>query len=323
MTKSPGEDVGIDYWMKWQVMVCGLIIAIPAAIVINIIKSRNRNLKESQNSNYLLWLPSWRNLHPKWLLLYRTFAFLSMAFLLYQILLFAGLFALYFYTQWTFVLVMLYFAIGTFVSAQGCLMSSNKAPTGNAEKHKVVEKESGTALSSTNLQLHDGGDESHEGAGVLGSLMLIIYQTSAGASVLTDLVFWFILVPMMSGKQFQLTLLIGCIHSLNVVFLVIDALLNALPFEWFGFCYFILWSITYVTFQWILHACGSTWWPYPFLELSTPWAPLWYLGLALIHVPCYGVYYMFVKAKNLIFSKLFERAFVRSHGWILQHHKAA
>ncbi|XP_056684579.1 uncharacterized protein [Spinacia oleracea] len=128
----------------------------------------------------------------------------------------------------------------------------------------------------------------------------------------------------MAGKQFELTLLIGFIHSLNAVFLVIDSLLNAIPFKWFGFLYFILWSTAYTTFQWIIHACGVTWWPYPFLDLSTPWAPLWYFALAVVHVPCYAVYIMLVKGKDSIFSKLFPRAFVRSDQRLIsQHQKAA
>ncbi|RZB82896.1 hypothetical protein D0Y65_031812 [Glycine soja] len=38
-------------------------------------------------------------------------------------------------------------------------------------------------------------------------------------------------------------------------------------------------------------------WPYPFLELNNKWAPIWYLCLAVIHAPCYGVYYLIVRAK--------------------------
>ncbi|CAO2818206.1 unnamed protein product [Amaranthus hypochondriacus] len=271
-----GIGIGLDYWMKWQVPVCAFIIVVPACVSIYLIKNKTR-IPEAQNSSELLWVPSWRKLSPKCLLFYRALAFLIMAFLLFQMILFSGLFAFYFYTQWTFTLVMVYFGIGTIISAQGCFKSSNKA---------------------------------HQGAGLLGTLMQVIYQTSAAASVLTDLVFWVILVPMMAGKQFELTLLIGCIHSLNAVFLLIDSLLNALPFQWFGFNYFILYSVIYVTFQWILHASGSNWWPYPFLELATPTAPLWYLGLAVVHVPCYAVYLWFVRGKNWMFSKLFQQAFV-------------
>lgn len=208
-------------------------------------------------------------------------------------------------------------------------MSSGKAQIKTGDKDKLLRNgleesklpaTSGLQTEETsraNLQNHNNDGAPRHKARFLGHLMQIIYQTSAGASILTDLVFWCILVPMLSGKGFELTLLIGSIHTVNAVFLVIDSILNALEFEWFGFTYFILWSVTYTTFQWILHACGFTWWPYPFLELSTPWAPLWYLALAVIHVPCYGFYILLVKAKNSIFSKLFPRAFVRSHeqGW--------
>lgn len=32
------------------------------------------------------------------------------------------------------------------------------------------------------------------------------------------------------------------------------------PFPWFRMAYFVLWSSIYVAFQWILHACGFSWW---------------------------------------------------------------
>ncbi|CAI9289562.1 unnamed protein product [Lactuca saligna] len=53
-------------------------------------------------------------------------------------------------------------------------------------------------------------------------------QTCAGAVVLTDLVFWCLLLPFQSVDGFKLTLLIGCMHSLNVVFLLLDSALNNL-----------------------------------------------------------------------------------------------
>lgn len=46
---------------------------------------------------------------------------------------------------------------------------------------------------------------------------LPIHQTSAAASVLTDLVFWVILVPMMAGKQFELTLVCYVLAMSNAI----------------------------------------------------------------------------------------------------------
>ncbi|CAI0376595.1 unnamed protein product [Linum tenue] len=105
-------------------------------------------------------------------------------------------------------------------------------------------------------------------------------------------------------------MLTGLMHSVNLVFLIIDTALNSLPFPWFRVAYFVQWSCIYIVFQWVLHACGLSWWPYPFFELSTPWAPLWYFCLALVHVPCYGVYFLLGKAKYSILPKWFPAAFV-------------
>ncbi|KAF3965055.1 hypothetical protein CMV_010715, partial [Castanea mollissima] len=85
------------------------------------------------------------------------------------------------------------------------------------------------------------------------------------------------------------------------------------PLLWSGFAYFVLWSCLYVTFQWVIHACGfHTQWPYPFLELNTPWAPIWYFSLALVHVLCYWIYVQIEKMKISVLPGLFPQAFVKS-----------
>lgn len=90
--------------------------------------------------------------------------------------------------------------------------------------------------------------------------------------------------------------LMGCMHSLNFVFLLLDTALNSLvccilircwsrksnflyselkqndlcffqPFPWFRMAYFVLWSCIYVIFQWILHARGFSWWACYFVNV--------------------------------------------------------
>nr|KAJ0189155.1 hypothetical protein LSAT_V11C800428520 [Lactuca sativa] len=141
-------------------------------------------------------------------------------------------------------------------------------------------------------------------------------KTCVGAVALTDLVFWCLLLPFQSGDGFKLTLLIGCMHSLNTVFLLLDSALNSLQFTWHGLTYFVLWSSAYIIFQWVMHACcftclrGYYRWPYPFLEIATPWAPMWYFGIALVHLPGYGLYVWLVKVKASMLSKMFPQAFI-------------
>ncbi|CAN6988495.1 unnamed protein product [Brassica oleracea var. botrytis] len=265
----------------------------------------------------------WRGLHPGWLLFTRSISFLSMAALLAWdvlewdasifvyytecVLFFIDLTSILFLTcvvltcvdwfcnRWTFMLVMIYFAMGIVASLYGCL-ENYKEPTSGVCDDAVGNKV--------------GDNEFKERLGVYGCFMETIFQTSAGAVVLTDVVFWLVLVPFLSDTHLGLNTLMICMHTANAGFLILDTLLNSLPFPWFRMGYFVIWSCLYIVFQWIIHACGLlTWWPYPFLELDRPWAPLWYLGMAVVHIPCYGVYAAIVTAKNSCFPYLFPNAF--------------
>ncbi|KAG6487666.1 hypothetical protein ZIOFF_056257 [Zingiber officinale] len=222
-------------------------------------------------------------------------------------------------------------SIASVISAHGCWMYG-KCATENDEVNAFLKGDVavdipvtlyGTDRNKNVSKSHSYYEQGYyqQKTGFMGYLMLIAYQTSAGAVVLTDFVFWALLVPLLSVEHFKLDLLMGCMHTLNLVFLLLDTALNSLPFPWFRMAYFTLWSCIYVIFQWVLHACGFSWWsmlthkflrwPYPFLKLSTPWAPLWYFCLALVHIPCYGMYSLLVSSKNSILSQIFSHAYRR------------
>ncbi|KAL1189276.1 hypothetical protein V5N11_014768 [Cardamine amara subsp. amara] len=244
--------------------------------------SRSESLGSTQ-----LWTSCWRRLHPGWLLFTRSISFLSMAALLTWDIMKWDASIFVYYTEWTFMLVIIYFAMGIVASAYGCL---------------EYPKE---------LTLENDGDEFRKRLEVYGCVMQIIFQTSAGAVVLTDVVFWLVIIPFLSNTHIGLNTLMICMHTANAGFLLLETVLNSLSFPWFRIGYFVLWSCLYVVFQWIIHARGFTWWPYPFLKLDRPWAPLWYLCMAVVHVPCYGAYAAIVKAKNSCFPYLFPYAFVK------------
>ncbi|KAJ6338650.1 hypothetical protein OIU76_008170 [Salix suchowensis] len=147
-----------------------------------------------------------------------------------------------YYTEWTFMLIMIYFALGTVMSAYGCWVSF-KQPAVSEHGEKSVflkrdEEEDGTATSITykekksegtiKLGIHCAEEAIRERAGFWGYLMQIIYQTCAGAVILTDIIFWCVIVPFLSNSHLGLNALMGCMHSLNAVFLLIDTALNSL-----------------------------------------------------------------------------------------------
>ncbi|KAF2304800.1 hypothetical protein GH714_038005 [Hevea brasiliensis] len=218
------------------------------------------------------------------------------------------------------------FALATVTSGYGCWTSSLQIPSENLETDEFLRtdvEDNGTTSSATcrekamkgtiKLQSHYAEETIRLRAGLWGYLMQTIYQTCAGAVILTDVIFWCIIVPFASNAHLGLNVLMGCMHTLNAAFLLLDTALNSLPFPWFRLAYFVQWSCLYVVFQWVIHACGFTWWPYPFLELDIAWAPLWYFALAVVHVPCYGIYALIVKAKNSIFPRWFPGTFVRPY----------
>ncbi|XP_010679440.2 uncharacterized protein LOC104894807 [Beta vulgaris subsp. vulgaris] len=263
-----------------------------------------------------LWTSCWRGLHPAYLLALRLLSFFVLAFFLSWDLHHWGASIFIYYTEWTYSLVMMYFAIGSVVSAHGCwLCYTHKNRNENVEDFQArgdVESENITPKKGTiklQRQYYPAEQES-ESPGFWGYLMQTAYQITAGAVVLTDIIFWCIIVPFVSNSRLGLNLLMGCIHTVNIAFLLLDTSINRLTFPWFRLSYFVLWSSVYVIFQWLIHLCGFTWWPYPFLKLSTPLSPLWYLVLAVFHIACYGMYALIVQAKNSLFSKLFPHSYI-------------
>ncbi|KAK3033037.1 hypothetical protein RJ639_035663, partial [Escallonia herrerae] len=83
-----------------------------------------------------------------------------------------------------------------------------------------------------------------------------------------------IVVDNYGGRMIYLCKLTVLAHSLNMICLLGETALNCLRFPLFRISYFILWTSVYVIFEWIVHAFVSIGWPYPFLELSSPYAPL-------------------------------------------------
>ncbi|RDX57730.1 hypothetical protein CR513_63006, partial [Mucuna pruriens] len=226
-----------EYWLRWQVPVCAfiLILSVMTALM-HIVKAKPQPLYHNQ-----LWIPCWIKLSPLWLFLYRAFAFLCLARIHFDIIALDGAFSFYFYTQWTFTLVMIYFALGTIISAHGCWQYLNQPPLENEEMAEFLRRDLEDSMStnsiaykeketkgSIRLQSQYVEEEFKQRVGFWGYLMQIIYQTSAGASILTDIVFWCVIVPFLSISHFKLNMLMGCMHSLNAVFLLLDTALSNL-----------------------------------------------------------------------------------------------
>ncbi|XP_057464394.1 uncharacterized protein LOC130754240 isoform X1 [Actinidia eriantha] len=308
------------YWLNWRFLLCATWVLMSIIFSYALIskyegprkpKNGRRESQEEEPAAGLLyedevWKPCLKGVHPVWLLSFRVIAFFVLLILLILNVAVDGADILYFYTQWTFTLVTIYFGLGSLLSMYGCIQYHNKAGGGDRINSADFDSEQGTNAK------HSGPNQERnirQTAGFLGYLFQIIFQMNAGAVMLTDCVFWFIIVPFLEIKDYKLNFLIIYMHSINALFLLGDTALNCLRFPWFRMAYFFLWTCFYVIFQWTVHACVSLWWPYPFLDLSSPLAPLWYSSVALMHIPCYGIFVLVMKLKHFLLSKWFPQSY--------------
>lgn len=279
--------------------------------------SRRQNQQKGPETLYEdeTWKTCLKEIHPAWLLGFRVVAFVTLLTLLTANVIVDGFGIFYFYTQWTFTLLTIYFGLASSFSIYGCLKYHKRAGD-NAPSHLDSDAEQGTYTPPTLQGTADIANMSKtlntieqpsafQTAGIWCYVVQIIFQISIGAVVLTDIVFWLILYAFLASKDFDLNFLIVSMHSVNAVFLLGETILNNFWFPFFRIGYFILWTVIFVIFQWIIHACVSLWWPYPFLDLSSSFAPLWYAAVGLMHFPCYGIFALIIKLKYYWLSKWF------------------
>ncbi|OVA16970.1 hypothetical protein BVC80_9043g11 [Macleaya cordata] len=316
------------YWLNWRVLLCAIWISFSMVLASYLIwkyegsnHSRpDREETQQESTGYLYkdeaWRPCLKGVHPAWLLAFRIIAFVVLLALLVANVVVDGGGIFYFYTQWTFTLVTIYFGLGSVLSVYGYYEYRNRVGGDraelDAEQGNYVaprHEENITASNATKSSIPQEQHSDRQIAGICGYIFQIIFQMSAGAVVLTDTVFWFIIVPFLTIKDYNLNFLLISMHSINALFLLADAAMNSLRFPWFRFAYFILWTAIYVIFQWVIHACVSLWWPYPFLDLSSSYAPIWYLAVGLMHIPCYSVFVLILKMKHFMWLRLFPESY--------------
>ncbi|GAV58364.1 hypothetical protein CFOL_v3_01898 [Cephalotus follicularis] len=320
-----------SYWLNWRFFVCAIWVLISTTVAMiliwknEIFGKSNRHIGETVQQETAAtmyeddtWRPCLKGVHPAWLLAYRLIAFFVLMVLLIVTALVNGGSIFYYYTQWTFTLITIYFGLGSILSIYGCYQY-HKRVSGDKVDNVEADAEQGTHVTASpidsNISNITKNPDSHEEHGVRQSAGLwahafqIIFQMNAGAVLLTDCVFWLIMVPFLAQKDYHLNVLAVNMHSLNAIFLLGDSALNCLRFPLFRIAYFLLWTVVYVIFQWTLHACVYLWWPYPFLDLSSSYAPLWYLVVGVMHIPCYGGFALTIKLKHYLLSKLFPHSY--------------
>ncbi|RDX73218.1 hypothetical protein CR513_47208 [Mucuna pruriens] len=271
-----------SYWLNWRFFLCALFILMTMGLASFLIwkyeefnkwrNERRERQREMVGSLYEdeAWNTCLKGIHPAWLLAYRIFSFLVLLALLIANVVADGGGIFYFYTQWTFTLVTIYFGFGSCISIYGCCYKHNKID-GSTVNHAYLDTEQGSYVAPTldgteelpNLYKNPSADQephTRNTAGVWGYVFQMIFQTCAGAVVLTDIVFWLVLYPFMTSKDFRLHfvsiidlvpdlplifLMDVCLHSVNAVFLLGEASLNCMVLRCGCIAHSMLWRFCF------------------------------------------------------------------------------
>ncbi|KAJ9540562.1 hypothetical protein OSB04_027068 [Centaurea solstitialis] len=334
------DSTRLSYWLTSEFLLCLLSVLTSVTIASYLIWKYEGKDNTERAHNGEEWLPCWKGLSPVWLLAFRIIAFCLLLAVVIADVVTHGNNLFYYYTQWTLMLTTIYFLFGSLLSACGCFW---KVKIYNARSIDI-EAEQGIHASL----IHAGKEravsqhgESYflQKAPFWGHVFQIVYQMTAGAVMLTDGVYWIAIFPFLTLVEYEMGFLTVVVHSLNLVLLLGDTAINrlvALPslicftnvfpfpyigtlkmisyslfqrFPWYRIAYFILFTALYVIFEWIVHACTVTWWPYPFLNVSEHNAALWYWVVAILHLPCYALFWLLVKVKYLILSRWFPESY--------------
>ncbi|KAL3813806.1 hypothetical protein ACJIZ3_015074 [Penstemon smallii] len=324
------DTTTLSYWLNWRVLLCSIWVLSSIFIGLYLIwkyelsdnsEIYGKRTQQESLSNFrydLAWKPCLSGIHPIYLMLFRIIAFCLLFVAVSFDVAVHGFELYYYYTQWAFTLVTIYFGFGSLISIHGCYHNREIKNSSNCHFSKDMEQGLYTPLAPG---LNENGEKllqrlNHPGKFHLlltydfwSYLFQVLFQITAGAVTLTDLVYWCVMFPFLTIKDYELSFLTVVAHSLNAVMILGETALNSLQFPWFRISYFLLLTGIYVLFQWIVHASVSMWWPYPFLELSVDFAPLWYLVVALLHVPCYGIFVLAVKVKHHLLSRWFPHSY--------------
>ncbi|KAL8154224.1 hypothetical protein V2J09_011984 [Rumex salicifolius] len=246
-----------NYWLNWRTMLCAfwlLLAMLFASFLISRYEGpqrgrrrRQQTIEEEEENNNEdddepgilyedeVWKPCLKGMHPAWLLAYRTLAFFVLLILLILNVTFDGADIMYYYTQWTFTLVTIYFGLGSLLSMYGCFEYHNKV----GSNENILALPVGVPKSFYVQARHYRRQQPpRKIAGFWAYVFQIIFQMNAGAVVLTDCVFWFIILPFLATKNYDINFvsevktakfrLIVNMHTINAVFLLGDTAMNCL-----------------------------------------------------------------------------------------------
>ncbi|KAF3592506.1 hypothetical protein DY000_02025475 [Brassica cretica] len=217
MIQNVPDTSSLDYWLNWRVFLCAVWVLTPMIIALFVIwKFEKDSSVETQRpkGSYSehsedIWRPSLKQIHPGWLLGFRVLAFCFLLTSNIVRLAFRGFRIYYYYTQWTFTLITIYFGMGSLFSVYGCFQHKKQLSRSTPIDQVANDAEIRLLLPLLNgenmLFIEKIRPSDSKTLGSCVKLFHIIFQTSAGAAVLTDSIYWTVIFPFLSLQDYEMS----------------------------------------------------------------------------------------------------------------------
>ncbi|GER47983.1 galactose/methyl galactoside import ATP-binding protein MglA [Striga asiatica] len=239
------DTTSLSYWWNWGFFLCALWVLMPMVVASILIwkyeLSENSEPEggttQQCDSSFLVyynrsWKPCIKGIHPVFLMVFRVIAFCLLFTAMSFDIAIHGFELFFYYTQWTFVLVTIYFGLGSLLSMHGCfyqlkLNGKNKCPS-SQDMEKGLYASLVHGANGDGVELLEKLNYPRTSLCFWDSLFQVLFQMTAGAVTITDVIYWCVIFPFMALKDYEMNFLTVVTHSLNAVLLVGDTALNSL-----------------------------------------------------------------------------------------------
>jgi hypothetical protein len=111
----------------------------------------------------------------------------------------------------------------------------------------------------------------------------VLYEVTFSVSYFISVVVTYILIPTQRAKGLPVDRMFEplplIMHNANIIFMMIDAILNKIPFVAIHATFAVLYAIAYVVFSWFWMRFGHGIFYYFFLDFDKPFALAWHAAL--------------------------------------------
>ncbi|XP_061955218.1 uncharacterized protein LOC133677272 isoform X5 [Populus nigra] len=226
------DTTTLSYWLNWRVLLCAIWVFTPMVVAFFLIRKYEclgscKGKTQQEVAHSLCGNQPWRSclnqIHPIWLLAYRLLSFSLLLPILIAKVSRNGFVMFYYYTQWTFTSVTIYFGFGSLLSIYGCYLYHK---TGFYEPHVGRDTEQGYYMPlphgdrANELEKRKSSEppeqiHSSQAASICCYLFQVIFQMTAGAVMLTDSIYWIIIFPFLTMRDYSLDFSMFFFMSVN------------------------------------------------------------------------------------------------------------